>query len=113
MNNAEKEEYEKILEEILKDNQVLKFFNATVFMSWSKGKNKKRKNYFRVILLKQKSKKEWFSLNENGFLNGKKYLFDTWATEIFGQKFCACLNENPGEYLRRELLNLLEKFKRF
>jgi len=66
-----------------------------------------------VILLKPKYKEKWIFWNGNGNLSKGRYLFDKWATEIFGEKFCACLNENPGEYLRGQLLLFLEKFKRF
>lgn len=112
------EEHETILleearMEFLRDNPILKFFDAVCFFSRSKGKKKKRKFSSCVILLKPKSKNEWISLNENGFLNGDKYLFDCWATEIFGEEFCRGLYENPGEYLRIELLNLLTKLKWF
>lgn len=110
--------YEEVLleeakTEFLKSSPILKFFDAVCFVSRSRGRGKKRKNYHYVVLLKSKHINEWISLNEKGFLNGKKYLFDTWAAEIFGESFCANLNENPDEYLRRELLNLLEKLKRF
>lgn len=53
--------YEKVLleearMEFLKESLIFKFFNVVCFVSKSKGKNKKRKNYSRVILLKPKSK---------------------------------------------------------
>lgn len=119
----EKQAYEEILleearMEFLNSSQILNFFDIVCFVSRSKGKkkkgrNKKRKYPISIILLKPKNKDTWFSLNESGNLNGKRYLFDAWATEIFGEEFCACLSENPGEYLKQQILCLLKDFKRF
>lgn len=110
--------YEEILleearMEFLKDSPILRFFDVAVFMSRSKGRKRKRKFFSWVILLKPKQKNEWILFREDGCLNGRKYLFDKWATEIFGEEFCGCLSENPGEYLKEQLLPLLDKLKRF
>lgn len=114
----DKRVYEEILlreakMEFLKDSPILKFFNARMFLSYSKGRSKKRKFPCYVILLKVKSKKKWIFWNGNGNLIQDKYLWDKWATEIFGENFCSHLSENPGEYLKNQLLSLLEKNKRF
>lgn len=115
MNYEEKEEYEKILLEILKDSPILRFLNGVIFLSHSKGKNKKRKYGCWIILLKTKHEKKWFfwKIRHSNYLSFKRYLFDKWATEIFGEEFCSHLSENPGEYLKNQILDLLEKLKRF
>lgn len=117
MNDAEKEYCKKILEEInleiLKDNPIRNFFNARAFLSYSKGKGKKRKSVRYVILLKVKSEKKWIFWDGNGNLSRGRYLFDHWATEIFGEEFCSYLKQDPGEYLKNQILDLLEKLKRF
>lgn len=120
---GEKRAYEETLVEearmeFLRSSPIWNFFDIVYFVSRSKGKKKKggkrkRKYFFSVILLKPKNKSEWFSLNEFGNLNGKRYLFDAWATEIFGEEFCSRLTQNPGEYLKQQILCLLKDFKRF
>lgn len=116
----EKEELEKIRKEVFKNNPVALEISAVRFVSFSKGKGKKGKKRKRkrskVILfinLRKGSKRGWKVLVEEIHSKKGKNFLDKIATEIYGEEFCHKIEEDgiaPSEYLRDQILHLLNEF---
>jgi len=112
----DEEEWSRIfLEEVVKEaimNSpiVLSGLKGVCFISQSKGKKKKKRKYSKRIMLIRYYNK-WHSINEEKDASEKIH-WDKIAMEIFGEK-AADEFYMPGEYLKKEILAIFERVKKF
>ncbi len=105
MEDHEKEALIDIEKELFQEDPAFQFFEIVQFQSKSKGKGRKRKFSKRIILIRPRGGKKWF------FWDGESDCslpWDEWATEIF--EFSQ--ERYPGDVLRFEINNFLDKFQK-
>lgn len=82
---------------------ITRFLHGVRFLSTSKGRGRKRSHVSEVILIKY-GLGRWRTWNGGDDGN---IPWDEWAQEIFNEDFLDSLRVPPGDYLRYEVLRML------
>ena len=104
--------YDGYLAESGAASPVLSKVKAKRFVSrskgWRNGKRRIRKVEKDVTLVKYGDSgfKYWDNGDTN--MNGK-IPFDQWATEIYGEGYCAAVGRHSDDHLRQEIRDLLDQ----
>jgi len=99
--------------EALNENLVFQYFDAIMFTSFSKGRNRKRRNPKIITLIRSKGSRKWHLWNMESEKISRTLPWDRWAQEIFSEQGYVPSTKYPSDYLREQLKELILKHKGF